>query len=126
MYRRWPSAKRVSNARELLPEPLKPVITISFFSGRSRSKFFRLLGRTPLRRIAGGAGDFNICSGKLRWERAGCKGQAKCYKDVIVSRCGSARRLVAKSYGLLDVLDHGVVGSRDADLDDDVSAFECL
>src|SRR5712671_5943572 len=60
IYRRCPSAKRVSKARELLPEPLKPVITISFLSGKSKSKFFRLLWRTPRRRITEGADDFNI------------------------------------------------------------------
>src|SRR5437764_11100242 len=51
MYRRCPSAKRVSKASELLPEPLNPVMTISWLRGRSRSKFFRLLCRTPRRRI---------------------------------------------------------------------------
>ena len=53
-------SKSVSKASELLPEPLKPVMTISWFSGRSRSKFFRLLWRTPRKRITGRADDFNI------------------------------------------------------------------
>src|SRR5580658_1705386 len=37
----------VSKAREDLPEPLGPVTTFSFPSGRSRSKPFRLFWRTP-------------------------------------------------------------------------------
>src|SRR5215469_8639784 len=45
------SANNVSNASELLPEPLKPVMTMSWRNGRSRSKSFRLLCRTPRRRI---------------------------------------------------------------------------
>src|SRR5882762_9014880 len=60
IYLRWPSANKVSKARELFPEPLKPVMTISCLSGRSRSKFFRLLWRTPFRRITDRADDFNI------------------------------------------------------------------
>src|SRR5437588_11285053 len=35
-------------------------MTMSFLSGRSRSKFFRLLWRTPRRRITEDADDFNI------------------------------------------------------------------
>src|SRR4051812_11267398 len=65
MYRRWPSAKRVSKASELLPDPLKPVMTISWLSGKSRSKFFRLLCRRPRRRITDRADDFNICYAKI-------------------------------------------------------------
>src|SRR6266404_5259088 len=60
IYLRWPSANKVSKASELFPEPLKPVMTINCLSGRSRSKFFRLLWRTPFRRITDRADDFNI------------------------------------------------------------------
>ncbi len=41
-YRRWPSAKRVSSASELLPEPDGPVTTVRHRRGRSRSMPFRL------------------------------------------------------------------------------------
>ena len=44
---RQASAKSVSNASELLPDPLRPVMTLNRCSGRSRSKFLRLLCRTP-------------------------------------------------------------------------------
>src|SRR5574343_286367 len=37
----------VSNASELLPEPDRPVITISLSRGRSRSMFLRLWVRAP-------------------------------------------------------------------------------
>jgi hypothetical protein len=42
---RWPSAKSVSNASELFPEPDKPVITTSLFLGIATLKFLRLLTR---------------------------------------------------------------------------------
>src|SRR6266516_8096454 len=51
MYRRWPSAKRVSKASELLHEPLWPVMTVNRPMGISRLKFFRLLCRTPRKRM---------------------------------------------------------------------------
>src|SRR5438034_8754680 len=60
MYRRWPSAKSVSKARELLPDPLKPVMTMRRLRGRLRSKFFRLLCRTPRRRMTELADGFDI------------------------------------------------------------------
>ena len=47
MYRRWPSAKIVSKAKDDLPEPLKPVITVSFFLGIDTLMFFRLCTRAP-------------------------------------------------------------------------------
>src|SRR2546427_1372451 len=75
MYRRCPSAKRVSNASELLPEPLKPVITTSWLSGRSRSKFFKLLCRTPRRRITRLADGFDM--------QAECNGVGGCVNGQI-------------------------------------------
>ena len=47
MYRRCPSAKSVSNARLLFPEPLTPDNTTSCPSGMSRSTAWRLWTRTP-------------------------------------------------------------------------------
>src|SRR4051795_1516907 len=46
-YRRCPSAKIVSNARLDLPEPDKPVKTISASRGRSRLTSRRLCSRAP-------------------------------------------------------------------------------
>src|SRR3954469_2157968 len=46
-YRRWPSAKSVSNAREDLPEPESPVKTISESRGRSIETSLRLCSRAP-------------------------------------------------------------------------------
>ena len=52
MYCRCPSATNVSNASELLPEPLGPVMTTSLSRGMSRLMFLRLWTRTPRRRMA--------------------------------------------------------------------------
>src|SRR5450756_2788410 len=41
-YRRWPSAKIVSKASEDFPEPDRPVKTISWSRGRSRSTLRKL------------------------------------------------------------------------------------
>src|SRR3954454_21036889 len=46
-YRRWPSAKIVSNAREDLPEPDRPVNTTRESLGSSRDTSFRLCSRAP-------------------------------------------------------------------------------
>src|SRR5215475_13046044 len=46
-YRRWPSAKIVSNARLDLPEPDSPVNTIMALRGRSRLTSRRLCSRAP-------------------------------------------------------------------------------
>src|SRR3954469_14224892 len=46
-YRRWPSAKIVSNARLDLPDPDRPVKTMSESRGRSSETFFRLCSRAP-------------------------------------------------------------------------------
>src|SRR5690348_9127205 len=46
-YRRWPSAKIVSNARLDLPEPDRPVNTMRLSRGRSRSTLRRLCSRAP-------------------------------------------------------------------------------
>src|SRR5678815_3779151 len=64
IYRRCPSAYKVSNASELFPDPLNPVITINWFVGRSRSKFLRLLWRTPRNRITpfGAGADIRTCN----------------------------------------------------------------
>ena len=51
MYLRWPSAKIVSNASELLPEPETPVITTSLSRGISTERFLRLCSRAPRTRI---------------------------------------------------------------------------
>src|ERR1700737_4335787 len=47
-YRRWPSAKIVSNASDDLPDPDSPVNTIKASRGRSRSTLRRLCSRAPL------------------------------------------------------------------------------
>ena len=44
----WPSANRVSNASEDLPEPEIPVITTSFPRGISTEMFFRLFTLAPV------------------------------------------------------------------------------
>src|SRR3954467_14829344 len=46
-YRRWPSAKIVSNARLDLPDPDRPVNTISESRGRSSETSLRLCSRAP-------------------------------------------------------------------------------
>src|SRR6516225_503231 len=46
-YRRWPSAKMVSNARLDLPEPDSPVNTIRESLGRSSERSLRLCSRAP-------------------------------------------------------------------------------
>src|ERR671929_1147784 len=46
-YRRWPSAKIVSNAREDLPEPDSPLNTTRESLGSSRETSFRLCSRAP-------------------------------------------------------------------------------
>src|SRR4051812_23929644 len=46
-YRRWPSAKMVSNASEDLPDPDRPVKTTRASRGRSRETSFRLCSRAP-------------------------------------------------------------------------------
>src|ERR1051325_7255652 len=45
--RRWPSAKRRSNASVLFPEPLTPVTTTNRFRGISNDRFLRLCSRAP-------------------------------------------------------------------------------
>src|SRR5947199_5929939 len=47
-YRRCPSAYTVSNASELLPEPLTPVRRINWLRGRTTSTLRRLCYRAPL------------------------------------------------------------------------------
>src|SRR6266851_3753010 len=46
-YRRWPSAKIVSNARLDLPDPDRPVNTIIASRGKSSETSFRLCSRAP-------------------------------------------------------------------------------
>src|SRR3990172_2174637 len=50
-YRRWPSAKIVSKAREDLPLPETPEITIILFRGISTLMFFRLWVLAPFTTI---------------------------------------------------------------------------
>src|SRR5580658_5391473 len=52
MYRRWPSAYSVSNARLDLPEPETPVTTVMALWGIVTSIFFRLWTRAPRTRIS--------------------------------------------------------------------------
>src|SRR5580704_16675962 len=52
MYRRWPSAYSVSNARLDLPEPETPVTTVIALCGIVKSRFFRLWTRAPRTRIS--------------------------------------------------------------------------
>src|SRR5262245_46238327 len=57
-YCRCPSAKRVSKARLLFPEPLGPVMTTSLPRGISRLMFWRLCVRAPrIRRVSAGAAE---------------------------------------------------------------------
>ena len=51
MYCRWPSAYNVSKARLLLPDPLGPVTTMSWWRGMSKSTSRRLCVRAPRMRI---------------------------------------------------------------------------
>jgi hypothetical protein len=51
MYRLWPSAKIVSNAKEDFPEPEIPVKMIILFRGSSSETFFRLCSLAPLMMI---------------------------------------------------------------------------
>ena len=51
MYLRWPSAKMVSKASELLPLPETPVITTRRSRGMSMSTPFRLCSRAPRTRM---------------------------------------------------------------------------
>src|SRR3712207_6529401 len=46
-YRRWPSAKIVSNASDDLPEPDRPVKKMSLSRGRSRPTLRRVCSRAP-------------------------------------------------------------------------------
>src|SRR5215212_5827155 len=46
-YRRWPSAKIVSNASDDLPDPDRPVNTIRESRGRSSEMSLRLCSRAP-------------------------------------------------------------------------------
>src|SRR5216683_4722533 len=65
MYRHWPSAKSVSKAREDLPEPETPVITVTRSWGMSTETFFRLFCRAPSIRSQTG---WDIRAILLRWE----------------------------------------------------------
>ncbi len=65
MYFRCPSAKIVSKARELLPEPETPVRTTRRSRGISTSRFLRLCSRAPRTRIARGS-DGGLAAG-MRW-----------------------------------------------------------
>ena len=47
-YLRCPSAYKVSNANEDLPEPERPVITVNLSLGISKSIFFKLCCFAPL------------------------------------------------------------------------------
>src|SRR5690349_16636849 len=47
MYLRWPSAKMVSKASELFPDPETPVITTSWSRGMSTSSDLRLCSAAP-------------------------------------------------------------------------------
>ena len=53
MYFRWPSAKMVSKASELLPEPERPVMTTSRSRGMLTSMFLRLCSLAPWTRMQG-------------------------------------------------------------------------
>src|SRR5947209_19238253 len=64
MYRHCPSANRVSNARDDLPEPGTPVATVSRSCGISTEMFLRLFCRAPSMRRAGGC---DIRAVLLRW-----------------------------------------------------------
>jgi hypothetical protein len=45
---RWPSAKSVSNARDDLPDPERPVTTTNLFRGMATLRLLRLLTRAFL------------------------------------------------------------------------------
>src|SRR5690349_21291061 len=65
MYRHCPSAKRVSNARDDLPDPETPVTTVSRSWGMSTETFFRLFCRAPSMRSHTGC---DIRTVLLRWK----------------------------------------------------------
>src|SRR6266699_2914064 len=64
MYRHCPSANRVSNASDDLPDPETPVTTVSRSWGISTEMFLRLFCRAPSMRRAGGC---DIRAVLLRW-----------------------------------------------------------
>src|SRR2546427_476977 len=64
MYRHWPSAKSVSNAREDLPEPDTPVTTVRRSWGISSEMFLRLFCRAPWMRSPRGRAIRTVL---LRW-----------------------------------------------------------
>src|SRR3989475_412374 len=64
MYRHCPSANRVSNASDDLPDPETPVTTVSRSCGISTETFLRLFCRAPSMRRAGGC---DIRAVLLRW-----------------------------------------------------------
>src|SRR2546427_8275032 len=64
MYRHCPSANRVSNASDDLPQPETPVTTVSRSCGISTEMFLRLFCRAPSMRRAGGC---DIRAVLLRW-----------------------------------------------------------
>src|SRR5467141_217000 len=64
MYRHCPSANRVSNASDDLPEPETPVTTVSRSCGISTEMFLRLFCRAP---SMGRAGGCDIRAVLLRW-----------------------------------------------------------
>ena len=64
MYRHWPSAKRVSNAREDFPDPDTPVTTVTLSWGMARETFFRLFCLAPSMRSQEGCA---IEHDLLRW-----------------------------------------------------------
>src|SRR5215467_10303369 len=80
-YRRWPSAKIVSNARLDLPEPDSPVNTIMASLGRSSETSLRLCSRAPrttsrsatVRSVSPGLG------GEIDGENGACKARAQWY-----------------------------------------------
>jgi hypothetical protein len=57
----------VSNASELFPDPLKPVITVNVFLGISTLIFFRLCWRAPCTEIRSNilGGQFPLSSNRL-------------------------------------------------------------
>src|SRR2546426_7455665 len=65
MYRHCPSAKTVSKAREDLPEPETPVMTVTRSWGMARETFFRLFCLAPSIRSQRGCA---IRSVLLRWK----------------------------------------------------------
>ena len=77
-YRRCPSAYRVSNASEDLPEPDRPVITISRSRGRSRFDVLQV--------VRARAADADLLHGAARI--AGEKPASVTGDAVFDSRCG--------------------------------------